>query len=558
MNTNFFLTVPAAQTGVTAGQAGVATQGQGLFSANGGLGFIDLLFSNINALESTGAGETALSDTPLDTTNFSAQEPQGTLLSIPGLKNFIQHKHAIKLSSTDLSLQDQTGNNDGHGGLSPLQILADYIQSLNTGLPTSAVINSDESDTTPNSKNADSSQDPLQNLVASGLSPRDLTDLVKAFKDLVRKGDLPADIETIKLIDPQELSSPDPAKTAEALFRIQEALQNKAESSSSRTDEFVAVLNALVRTWQNQDGSTDGSEIAETPLMSQLKGKSSLNLVKGDAPTSNATPAATAEDILTFGEESAEAEIELLKGRDNALSRLEENMEKIEGKGKKVPSGLENAAEKIASRQVGPVLSSIQSSGQGSVETQSQWNQIFPEGLDVTAPTLVEGKPLTGSITGFTSLVSHAPQAAQPHPATQSVAATISRMGTEGENKNFIIKLDPPELGRVEVRMSIDKDSKIKAHLIIEKPETYMMLQRDAHVLERSFQGLGLDSSDSGLSFELAQDNMFQNDGDRGGERYQSGRNETGTDPAREEMIESTMTWHVDPATGQQHYNILV
>ena len=85
-----------------------------------------------------------------------------------------------------------------------------------------------------------------------------------------------------------------------------------------------------------------------------------------------------------------------------------------------------------------------------------------------------------------------------------------------------------------------------------------MMLQRDAQILERSLQGMGMDTG-SGLSFELAQDNMFQNDGDRGGEGFQSGKGTgAGNKDNADTVIESTMTWHVDPQTGMQHYNILV
>lgn len=85
-----------------------------------------------------------------------------------------------------------------------------------------------------------------------------------------------------------------------------------------------------------------------------------------------------------------------------------------------------------------------------------------------------------------------------------------------------------------------------------------MMLQRDAQILERSLQGIGLETGDGGLSFELAQDNMFQNEGDRGGERYQSGSKSAGGIEGVEDVIETTMTWHVDPETGMQRYNILV
>lgn len=82
------------------------------------------------------------------------------------------------------------------------------------------------------------------------------------------------------------------------------------------------------------------------------------------------------------------------------------------------------------------------------------------------------------------------------------------------------------------------------------------MLQRDAQILERSLQGIGMDTGDSGISFELAQDNMFQNEGERGGERYQASSKSGGAEKI-DEVIETTMTWHVDPETGMQRYNIL-
>ncbi len=195
-------------------------------------------------------------------------------------------------------------------------------------------------------------------------------------------------------------------------------------------------------------------------------------------------------------------------------------------------------------------------SAPGSVETAANWADGYTGGMDMTTGLSLAAKPLGVTAASMTSVSTAAQSATYPHPATQTVAATISKSAAATEDKAFTIKLDPPELGRVEVKMAIDKNNAVKAHLIIEKPETFMMLQRDAQILERSLQGIGMDTGDGGISFELAQDNMFQNEGDRGGERYQTGKGTAAIETIDEE-IETTMTWHVDPETGMQRYNIL-
>jgi hypothetical protein len=81
------------------------------------------------------------------------------------------------------------------------------------------------------------------------------------------------------------------------------------------------------------------------------------------------------------------------------------------------------------------------------------------------------------------------------------------------------------------------------------------MLQRDAQLLERALQETGLEADGDSLSFELAQDNEgFNQDGNHDGSRNQTGKN--GND-GEEEIIETTMTWQVDPESGHMRYNIL-
>ncbi|HRQ60590.1 MAG TPA: flagellar hook-length control protein FliK, partial [Alphaproteobacteria bacterium] len=123
-----------------------------------------------------------------------------------------------------------------------------------------------------------------------------------------------------------------------------------------------------------------------------------------------------------------------------------------------------------------------------------------------------------------------------------------------GENRTMTLQLDPPELGRVEIKMSFEKNSKIKAVLTAEKPETHAMLQRDAGILERALQDAGLDS-ENGLSFELAKEGYTFGQDDHQGHGGGT-KNRADADP-EEEIIQTTLQWAVDEQTGHMRYNIV-
>jgi flagellar hook-length control protein FliK len=101
---------------------------------------------------------------------------------------------------------------------------------------------------------------------------------------------------------------------------------------------------------------------------------------------------------------------------------------------------------------------------------------------------------------------------AQGHtaPNLNSLAVEITAKAQSGA-KQFDIRLDPPELGRVEVRLSIDATGKAQAHLSADRPQTLELLQNDAPALTRALRDAGLDVSQSGLNFSLK--NQQQNSG---------------------------------------------
>jgi flagellar hook-length control protein FliK len=155
----------------------------------------------------------------------------------------------------------------------------------------------------------------------------------------------------------------------------------------------------------------------------------------------------------------------------------------------------------------------------------------------------------------MTSLVTQAHSAIYPHPSVKIIAKALQKMAASGEEKTITLQMDPPELGRVKVQMVFGKDKTVKATILAEKPETFAMLQRDAHILERALEEAGIDSAGSSLNFEMAGDGQnFSNNGKHDG--YHSGKSLSG-DPDTE-ILETTMTWNVDPETGYTRYDILV
>jgi flagellar hook-length control protein FliK len=80
----------------------------------------------------------------------------------------------------------------------------------------------------------------------------------------------------------------------------------------------------------------------------------------------------------------------------------------------------------------------------------------------------------------------------------------IAKEATAGKHL-FEIRLDPPELGRIDVRLSFDHDGRVTSHLVADRADTLDLLKRDAAQLERALQQAGLKTSDNALEFSLRQ-----------------------------------------------------
>jgi flagellar hook-length control protein FliK len=97
---------------------------------------------------------------------------------------------------------------------------------------------------------------------------------------------------------------------------------------------------------------------------------------------------------------------------------------------------------------------------------------------------------------------SAAPQSQPPAVPLAGLAVAIAGRSMAGKNR-FEIRLDPPELGRIEVRLDVDKDGHVTSHLIADRKDTLNLLQSDASGLQRALQNAGLKTADNGLQFSL-------------------------------------------------------
>jgi flagellar hook-length control protein FliK len=150
-----------------------------------------------------------------------------------------------------------------------------------------------------------------------------------------------------------------------------------------------------------------------------------------------------------------------------------------------------------------------------------------------TAPTAAIAE--VGAPSG-TQMANAAKPATPPPPPTQQppqaqVAMHIAK-GVQNGTDKISIRLNPSELGRVDIKLEVGRDGAVTASVTVERPETLELLKGDARSLERALANAGLDPDSDNLSFNLRDQNNNNNsfaknaDGDgKGSGQSQDGNN---------------------------------
>lgn len=101
-----------------------------------------------------------------------------------------------------------------------------------------------------------------------------------------------------------------------------------------------------------------------------------------------------------------------------------------------------------------------------------------------------------------TASLTAAPAAAGVPVPVSGLAVEIAASVQNGKTR-FELRLDPADLGRIDVRIDVDRSGQVTSHLTVEKPETLSMLRQDAPQLQQALNDAGLKTSSNGLQFSL-------------------------------------------------------
>ncbi|NEV79602.1 flagellar hook-length control protein FliK, partial [Rhodopseudomonas sp. BR0C11] len=150
-------------------------------------------------------------------------------------------------------------------------------------------------------------------------------------------------------------------------------------------------------------------------------------------------------------------------------------------------------------------------------QAQADANTMLPQ-TPVAVPQHLQPAATTGVNAAAASQLTATNAANAPVPV-EGLAVEIATRAKGGATR-FDIRLDPAELGRIDVRIDVDRHGQVTSHLTVEKPETLQMLRQDQTQLQRALDDAGLKTGDSGLQFSLRD----QSSSGQQGQQQESGR----------------------------------
>ncbi len=93
---------------------------------------------------------------------------------------------------------------------------------------------------------------------------------------------------------------------------------------------------------------------------------------------------------------------------------------------------------------------------------------------------------------------------ARPAHLAADVGLEIVRQVAGGKS-DFTIRLDPPEMGRIEVKLELAPTGEVRGVIAAENPATHELLRRDEAALYRLLAEQGLKADSGALSFQQRQ-----------------------------------------------------
>jgi len=96
------------------------------------------------------------------------------------------------------------------------------------------------------------------------------------------------------------------------------------------------------------------------------------------------------------------------------------------------------------------------------------------------------------------------PDAATAAPAQQVSAALVSLAGAPGGGQRMTLRLEPAELGQVQIRIDRPQDAPAQVDITVQRPETLTLLLRDQTQLQRALDQAGVPPDGRSLTLHIA------------------------------------------------------
>lgn len=132
-----------------------------------------------------------------------------------------------------------------------------------------------------------------------------------------------------------------------------------------------------------------------------------------------------------------------------------------------------------------------------------------------------QGSAATGETKAASQTATDRPQVT-PQEIVDQIKVVITRAAKAGMDK-VTIQLKPLELGRIDVKLEMSDDHKVRVTVTADNKETLALLQSDSHTLERTLNDAGLRTDSANLHFNLRSESNA-----RQAEQNASGQNGKG------------------------------
>ena len=249
--------------------------------------------------------------------------------------------------------------------------------------------------------------------------------------------------------------------------------------------------------------SAEGAEVAPSAASAGVAAAGVVASAAAGAATGQPTAAATATTAATVDTTAidASAAVETAAGEGSEVA--------IDGEGDATTASANSQTPSKAS------ASTTVASPAGTANPNAATTAAAPDLQAAVADPAGQAKPAAtvDALAASAPAPHEAARASATHTAAQAAvpAATMqvyTRMieRFDGRAQRFEIRLDPAELGRVDVRIEIGADKKVHAVLAAHDSAALNDLMRGHRALERALADAGIDLADGGVKFELASD----------------------------------------------------